>query len=390
VYAPVDSVSLNESAITIGFGATRQLNATVLPPNANPALNWTSSDPLVATVDSTGLVTARALGTATITATSTADGTKSATCVVTVNLGDAVTLGGTYNINLASGASVIPGTGVSIISVFTTQDFSGSSIGNTPINGNSGTWSVTIPKQSGNVYLRVRLGSDNSLMYYSGPSCPGNADKNDINIDVTSVVFSGIQNVRVNGFPVTPNGSIIITAYATPDFSGRSLGLTSPLSGDSWSMDIQPRSGGDVYFRVEAILGPNTYYYFDSKISRPGNSAQSDIIINLNEFPMTLSGTITINAGATTPVGGYSLVAYKGDTILSQSALSGTFPGSDTWSAQIPITGAATIKFKASVMTAVPVPTQVTIEVPTQVFISAADITAGSKTGIDLGSVTFP
>jgi uncharacterized protein YjdB len=64
--------------------ATRQLTATVLPAGASQAGTWTSSAPTVATVSSTGLVTATALdGTAIITFTST-DGDFTATCSITV------------------------------------------------------------------------------------------------------------------------------------------------------------------------------------------------------------------------------------------------------------------------------------------------------------------
>lgn len=64
--------------------ATRQLTATVQPTGAVQTGTWTSSAPTVATVSSTGLVTATALdGTTTITFTST-DGAFTATCVITV------------------------------------------------------------------------------------------------------------------------------------------------------------------------------------------------------------------------------------------------------------------------------------------------------------------
>ncbi len=63
--------------------ATRQLTAAVTPAGAVQTGAWTTSNALVATVSSTGLVTAVATGTATITFTST-DGGFTATCVVTV------------------------------------------------------------------------------------------------------------------------------------------------------------------------------------------------------------------------------------------------------------------------------------------------------------------
>jgi len=81
---PVTGVSLNKSTSSITQGGTDQLTSTVLPNNAsNPSVTWSSSNTSVATVSSTGLISAVSAGTATITVTSL-DGAKTATCVVTV------------------------------------------------------------------------------------------------------------------------------------------------------------------------------------------------------------------------------------------------------------------------------------------------------------------
>ena len=79
------SISLNKTSATETEGNTLQLTATVLPSNAtNKTVTWTTSNSSVATVNSNGLVTAKAAGNATITARTT-DGTNlSASCVVTV------------------------------------------------------------------------------------------------------------------------------------------------------------------------------------------------------------------------------------------------------------------------------------------------------------------
>jgi uncharacterized protein YjdB len=64
---------------------TGQLNATVqVTGGASQAVNWTSSNTAVASVSSTGLVTAHGAGTATITVRSTVDQSKYDTVVVTV------------------------------------------------------------------------------------------------------------------------------------------------------------------------------------------------------------------------------------------------------------------------------------------------------------------
>ena len=94
---PVDSVSINKTAITLVEGDSESLSATVSPSTAtNKSVAWSSSRPDVAIVDGDGKVTAVAPGTATITAT-TADGGKTATCAVSVEAKPIPVSKGAYN-----------------------------------------------------------------------------------------------------------------------------------------------------------------------------------------------------------------------------------------------------------------------------------------------------
>ena len=78
-------ISLNQSQISLQAGGTSQLIATVLPDSTtNKVVTWISSSPEIATVDTIGLVTAVAPGTATLTATTTDGSNLSASCAVTV------------------------------------------------------------------------------------------------------------------------------------------------------------------------------------------------------------------------------------------------------------------------------------------------------------------
>jgi uncharacterized protein YjdB len=80
----VTSVSLDCGSLSMGVGITKTLVATVTPFNAtDKSVSWTSSNTTVATVSSSGMVTAKAAGSATITVT-TNDGGKMATCSVSV------------------------------------------------------------------------------------------------------------------------------------------------------------------------------------------------------------------------------------------------------------------------------------------------------------------
>ena len=81
---PVESISLNKSAITLTEGDSETLTATIKPDNAtNKKYSWKSSDSAVASVSADGKVTAIKPGSATITVT-TEDGGKTASCQVTV------------------------------------------------------------------------------------------------------------------------------------------------------------------------------------------------------------------------------------------------------------------------------------------------------------------
>lgn len=81
---PVASVSVTPATSTGAVASTVQLTANVLPTDATDKTGaWTSSDPTKATVNSSGLVTRVAVGTATITFTTT-DGAKTGTSAITV------------------------------------------------------------------------------------------------------------------------------------------------------------------------------------------------------------------------------------------------------------------------------------------------------------------
>jgi len=80
----VTGVSVSPTSASIAVGGSTTLSATIAPSNAtNQNVSWSSSNSSVASVNSSGVVSGVAAGTATITAT-TQDGSKTATCTVTV------------------------------------------------------------------------------------------------------------------------------------------------------------------------------------------------------------------------------------------------------------------------------------------------------------------
>jgi len=87
---PIQSIPLNSVTLTpalnVNIGSTVFIPTIILPVNAtNQLINWTTSNPGVATVNTSGLVTGMAEGTVSITATSADGSNKFGTCMVTVN-----------------------------------------------------------------------------------------------------------------------------------------------------------------------------------------------------------------------------------------------------------------------------------------------------------------
>jgi glycosidase len=88
----VTGVSVAPTHATVSAGLTTQLTATVAPANAsNQGVSWSSNNTAVATVNTAGLVTAVAAGTAIITVT-TADQAKTAKDTITVTAASAFTV----------------------------------------------------------------------------------------------------------------------------------------------------------------------------------------------------------------------------------------------------------------------------------------------------------
>lgn len=83
--APVTSVALAPTTLTLGVGEQKQVTATVLPATAPKTVVFTSSSSSIASVNSAGVVTGVGAGTATITARSASDSTKLGTSTVTVS-----------------------------------------------------------------------------------------------------------------------------------------------------------------------------------------------------------------------------------------------------------------------------------------------------------------
>ena len=104
-----ESIKLNVTTAGLNEGATLQLTAMVQPEEGtSKKMNWSSSDPSVATVDNNGLVTTHSVGTATITAMTTDGSNLSTTCTVTLlPVGLKGDVNGDNNINISDVTKLI-------------------------------------------------------------------------------------------------------------------------------------------------------------------------------------------------------------------------------------------------------------------------------------------
>jgi len=79
-------ITMSKTSITLKPAVTEALTATFFPENATSKnVVWASSNPAVATVDNTGIITAVSVGSSTISVTSVKSNTLKATCEVTVS-----------------------------------------------------------------------------------------------------------------------------------------------------------------------------------------------------------------------------------------------------------------------------------------------------------------
>ena len=75
-----------QTLVFVGTGETKALSATIAPPDAtDQVVTWESSDPSVASVDTLGRVTARAVGFDVFVTVRTHDGNYQASCNVQVD-----------------------------------------------------------------------------------------------------------------------------------------------------------------------------------------------------------------------------------------------------------------------------------------------------------------
>ena len=293
---PVNTVVVSPPTSTIGAGSTQQFTATLKDELGNTltgrAVNWTSSNPTVATIGgATGLATGLRPGTVTITATSEG---KSGTAQLTVNVGAPAKLAFVQQPStVQAGATMTPAVTVEI------QDAAGNRV-------TSSTATVTL-----------------SLNNAGGATLGGN----------TAVAVGGVATF--NGLTVSTAGSYSLTAASPGTTSATSNGFTvTPRPATKLAFVQQPTNeaaGANITPAVTVELQDET----GARVTTSGVSIT--LALGNNPGSSTLGGTLTqttTNGVATFPnltlnkVGtGYTLTASSSGLTGATSAAFNVTPG---------------------------------------------------------------
>ena len=231
VYAPiaVESISLNTSTLSLEYGQTAQLVATVYPSNAfNKGVHFVSDSTDVATVDDNGNIITVGSGTAIITAI-TDNGDYIAQCQVTVsvkvkgvdldqkditiNVGNTIALAANINPDVASDKTVVwTSSEPSIATVDKDGVVRGVKTGSTTITAktNDGGFEASCTVNVINAVMGITI-SDNSIMLYPNKTkqlkasvTPADADNPNVvwesnDDEVATVSETGLVTAKMPG-----------------------------------------------------------------------------------------------------------------------------------------------------------------------------------------------
>ena len=231
-------ISLNKTSETLDMSGTKtlQLSVTAYNPttsNVNTGITWSSSNSNIASVSTSGLVTAKTNGKATITATTTNGKTASCSILVqtsptsvTLNkTSETLDMSGTTTVQLT--ATINPGSA----NINTGKSWSSSNPGVATVNSSTG---LVTAKANGTATITVRTGNGKtascSITVHTNPTS--------VSISPTSVPLDteGIQ------FPKTTK----LTAKAKPDSADVNTGI-------KWSSDNPSVATVDSSGNVKAV-----------------------------------------------------------------------------------------------------------------------------------------
>ena len=312
--APVATVSVLPSSAGVLVGATAQLTATLRDSNGNTltgrAVTWTTSNPSIATVSSSGLVSGVAPGNVTITATSEG---KSGTAQISV-FAPAPTPVATVTVTPASSTLAA---GATTQLTATLRDANGNTLTGRAVTWSSSNASVATVDGNGKVTAVA----------------PGTAI-----ITATSEGKSGTAQVTVTAPPPTPVGSVIVTPSTASVQVGTSTTLTAT---------VRDASGNVLQGRSVTWSSSNTAVASVSSSGVVTGVAAGTATITATSEGKSGTATITVTPALSIRVTPTSAEVQAGQTVQLQATVTGTdaaitWTSSDTNIATVSGTGLVT------------------------------------------------
>ena len=289
----VTAIKLSSTSVNLNTGQIHQLTATVTPANAKiPTLKWASSSTGIASVDQTGLVTAKKAGKATITATST-DGTGvKATC--------------TFNITQLVTSVTLPYTTLNIGkgSTFTIDaTVSPSTANNKTLAWTSSSTAAVVSLDDGVFYAKAAGTST-----ITAAATDGSGKKATCKVTVLSAAPTGVS-LSAKSISVKPSESAQLTATVTP--SGASTATVIWTSSDPSIVTVDKTGkvtavGTEGKATITATIAGN-----GSLVATADVTICSDKTFTVNGVTFTMKkvegGTFTMGATSEQVNSGYSI-----------------------------------------------------------------------------------
>jgi uncharacterized protein YjdB len=306
---PVTGVTLSPSTASIIVGATQQLTATIVPANAtNQTVSYTTSASSVATVNSTGLITAVAAGIATIIVT-TQDGNITAASTITVT---------------AANTNIAPAGAGAIWSNMTSSTANNTKTANAGINDNDVLTDISLADvtaagnwQAAGVTFTNAQSGISSVKYFNGV-CNSLAENGVFSAGIKlQQSTNGTTWADVTGWTISPTYPYSPAASnVTYTFSGAALNNVKGIrvvgqvrTNDSWSIKVKE-------VQVFSVNGP---------AQRVAPSANSEIVESDNSiklFPNPVRGTLHLSYKSTeSGIANFKLYNSSGTQMLSEKII---------------------------------------------------------------------
>ncbi|WP_439643810.1 Ig-like domain-containing protein [Gemmatimonas sp.] len=237
----VRAVTVTPTAATLNINLTQQLAATV---TADAGLattsSWRSSNPAVASVSNSGLVTALGVGTSTITALATADTNRRATSTITV-------APRTTTVTMSQrGVALNPGTSATLTATVVADPGV-----NTALSWTSSAPQVASVNAQG-VVTGLALGSTLITASLTADA----ARRDTLTVTVVPRLAANWNAARLTGALYEDVVSIVSPA-ATSTFSVNSVGDVFRWNGTSWASSARGSSFGTIFYAVHAVSPTN-------------------------------------------------------------------------------------------------------------------------------------